>query len=61
MTSPMRPMAWESEEIMLRAPRSCRMSSAAIVSARMRDSANDTSSLRFLEEQVEDRMYGMTD
>jgi len=34
MTSPMRPIAWESEDIMLMAPRSCNTSSAAIVSAR---------------------------
>ena len=33
MTSPTRPIACESDEIMLIAPRSCRMSSAAIVSA----------------------------
>ena len=32
MTSPTRPIACESDEIMLMAPRSCRMSSAAIVS-----------------------------
>jgi hypothetical protein len=44
MTSPTRPMAWESEDIMLIAPRSCSTSSAAIVSGRMRDSANATSS-----------------
>ena len=40
----MRPIACESELIMLRAPRSCRMSSAAMVSARMRLSAKATSS-----------------
>ena len=33
-----------SEEIMLNAPRSCKMSSAAMVSRRMRDSAKATSS-----------------
>ena len=44
MTSPMRPMAWESLEMMEMAPVSCRMSSAAMVSPRMRDSANATSS-----------------
>ena len=40
----MRPIAWESDDIMLMAPRSCSTSSAAIVSARMRDSANARSS-----------------
>src|SRR5258706_5606370 len=44
ITSPTRPMAWESEDIMLKAPRSCRISSAAMVSLRMRDSAKATSS-----------------
>src|SRR6516165_4264682 len=44
MTSPTRPIAWLSDDIMLKAPRSCRMSSAAIVSRRMRLSANATSS-----------------
>ena len=44
ITSPMRPIACESDDIMLIAPRSCRTSSAAIVSARMRDSAKATSS-----------------
>ena len=44
ITSPTRPIAWESEEIILNAPKSWRMSSAAIVSRRMRDSANATSS-----------------
>ena len=44
MTSPIRPMACESDDIMLMAPRSCRMSSAAMVSARMRDSAKARSS-----------------
>ena len=39
---------WESDAIMLMAPMSWRMSSAAIVSARIRDSANATSSFRFL-------------
>ena len=43
-TSPTRPIACESLDIMLMAPRSCRMSSAAIVSRRMRDSAKATSS-----------------
>ncbi len=37
-------MAWLSELIMLNAPRSWRMSSAAMVSRRMRDSAKATSS-----------------
>ncbi len=44
MTSPTRPIAWLSDDIMLKAPRSCRMSSAAIVSRRMRLSAKATSS-----------------
>ena len=48
MTSPMRPMACESELMMEMAPTSCRMSSAAMVSARMRDSAKAMSSLRLL-------------
>mmetsp|Transcript_125600 Transcript_125600/g.349746 ORF Transcript_125600/g.349746 Transcript_125600/m.349746 type:complete len:216 (-) Transcript_125600:1998-2645(-) len=43
-TSPTRPMACESEDMMEMAPRSCRMSSAAMVSPRMRDSAKATSS-----------------
>ncbi len=42
--SPIRPIAWESEPIMEIAPRSCRMSSAAIVVGRIRDSANARSS-----------------
>ena len=37
-------MAWESEESMLMAPRSWSTSSAAMVSARMRDSAKARSS-----------------
>jgi len=37
-------MAWLSEDIMLIAPMSCRMSSAAIVSPLILDSAKDTSS-----------------
>ena len=40
----MRPIACESDDIMLIAPRSCSTSSAAIVSARMRDSAKARSS-----------------
>ena len=44
MTSPTRPMAWLSELIMAKAPRSWRMSSAAMVSRRMRLSAKATSS-----------------
>ena len=43
-TSPTRPMACESEEVMEKMPMSCRTSSAAIVSLRMRESANATSS-----------------
>src|SRR5918992_5065331 len=42
--SPMRPMACASEEYMLSTPRSCSTSSAAWVSARMRDWAKATSS-----------------
>ena len=42
-------MACESEDIMLMAPRSWSTSSAAMVSARMRDSAKATSSGMFLE------------
>src|SRR5712692_3290231 len=44
MTSPIRPMAWLSDDIMERAPRSWRMSSAAMVSFLMRLSANAKSS-----------------
>ena len=44
MTSPTRPIACESDDIMLIAPRSCSTSSAAIVSGRIRDSAKATSS-----------------
>ena len=44
IASPTRPIAWLSLEIMLIAPRSWRMSSAAMVSPRMRLSAKDTSS-----------------
>ena len=43
-TNPTRPIACESLEIMLKAPRSCRMSSAAMVSLRIRLSANARSS-----------------
>ena len=43
-TSPTRPIACESDEIIEIAPMSCSTSSAATVSARMRDSANDRSS-----------------
>mmetsp|Transcript_5078 Transcript_5078/g.20381 ORF Transcript_5078/g.20381 Transcript_5078/m.20381 type:complete len:458 (+) Transcript_5078:528-1901(+) len=43
-TSPTRPIACESEDMIEMAPMSCRMSSAAMVSFRMRDSANATSS-----------------
>lgn len=43
-TSPMRPMAWESELMIEMAPRSCRMSSAAMVEGRIRDSAKARSS-----------------
>ena len=44
ITSPTRPIACESEDIIENAPRSCRMSSAAMVSFLMRDSAKATSS-----------------
>ncbi len=44
MTSPMRPIACASDEVIDIAPMSCRMSSAAIVVARIRDSANARSS-----------------
>ena len=44
MTSPTRPIAWLSLDIIENAPKSCNRSSAAIVSARMRDSAKATSS-----------------
>ena len=44
ITSPTRPIAWLSLDIMLIAPRSCRMSSAAMVSPRIRLSAKATSS-----------------
>ena len=43
-TSPMRPMAWLSDEMIEKAPMSWRMSSAAMVSRRMRLSAKATSS-----------------
>jgi hypothetical protein len=43
-TSPTRPMACESEDMIEIAPMSCRMSSAAMVSPRIRDSAKATSS-----------------
>lgn len=43
-TSPTRPIACESDDMIEMAPMSCRMSSAAIVSPRMRDSAKATSS-----------------
>jgi hypothetical protein len=42
--APIRPIACESLEMMLIAPISCRMSSAATVSLRMRDSAKEMSS-----------------
>ena len=43
-TSPMRPIAWLSDDIIDSAPMSCRMSSAAMVSLRMRLSAKARSS-----------------
>lgn len=52
MTSPTRPMACESEDIMLMAPTSCSTSSAEMVSARIRDSAKQTSSDRLLGSKV---------
>mmetsp|Transcript_22542 Transcript_22542/g.49371 ORF Transcript_22542/g.49371 Transcript_22542/m.49371 type:complete len:249 (+) Transcript_22542:264-1010(+) len=48
MTSPTRPMACESDAITEIAPMSCKISSAAIVSGRMRDSAKAMSSGLFL-------------
>mmetsp|Transcript_46019 Transcript_46019/g.107302 ORF Transcript_46019/g.107302 Transcript_46019/m.107302 type:complete len:281 (-) Transcript_46019:872-1714(-) len=47
-TSPTRPIAWESDDMTEMAPRSCRMSSAAMVSPRIRLSAKATSSGMFL-------------
>mmetsp|Transcript_8525 Transcript_8525/g.18656 ORF Transcript_8525/g.18656 Transcript_8525/m.18656 type:complete len:272 (-) Transcript_8525:1560-2375(-) len=47
-TSPTRPMACESDDMTEIAPRSCRISSAAMVSPRMRLSAKATSSGMFL-------------
>ena len=47
MTSPIRPIACASEEVIDSAPMSCRMSSAAMVVARMRDSAKARSSGTF--------------
>ena len=44
MTSPTRPMAWLSDDRIENAPMSCRISSAAMVSRRMRLSAKATSS-----------------
>ncbi|CAM5468805.1 hypothetical protein SFUMM280S_02909 [Streptomyces fumanus] len=44
ITSPTRPMAWESEEMIDIAPRSCSTSSAPMVEGRMRDSAKARSS-----------------
>ena len=44
ITSPTRPMAWESEAIMLNPPKSWKISSAAMVSLRIRESAKATSS-----------------
>ena len=44
MTSPIRPIACASDEVIESAPMSCSMSSAAIVVARIRDSANARSS-----------------
>ena len=44
ITSPIRPIAWASEEVIEMAPRSCRWSSAAMVVARIRDSAKARSS-----------------
>jgi hypothetical protein len=44
ITSPTRPIACESLDMIEIAPRSCSKSSAAIVSGRIRDSANATSS-----------------
>ena len=47
----------ESEEMMLIAPMSCSISSAAIVSALIRDSANATSSFRFLKKKFHHSLF----
>ena len=57
ITSPTRPIAWLSLEMMLIAPRSWRMSSAAIVSPRMRLSAKATSSGMLAVEVVADHEH----
>ncbi len=44
ISSPIRPIAWASVEVIAIAPMSSRTSSAAIVDARIRDSANARSS-----------------
>ena len=44
VTSPTLPIAWLSEDIILRTPMSCKTSSAAIVSPLILDSANEISS-----------------
>ena len=44
MTSPIRPMACASDDVIEMAPMSCRTSSAAMVVSRIRDSANARSS-----------------
>lgn len=59
-TSPTLPIAWASEEIMEIAPMSCSTSSAATVSARMRDSANAMSSADSLVSNIV-RCGGRTD
>ena len=57
ITSPMRPIACESLDIIESAPRSCRMSSAAIVSLRMRLSAKARSSGMLLIEVMADHQH----
>ena len=57
ITSPIRPIAWASEEVIESAPRSCRTSSAAIVVARIRDSANARSSGTARVEVVADHQH----
>src|SRR5687768_18207539 len=57
MTSPTRPIACESEDIIENAPRSCRMSSAAMVSLRMRDSAKATSRSEEHTSELQSRLH----
>jgi hypothetical protein len=57
ITSPTRPMAWLSDAMIENAPISCRMSSAAIVSLRMRLSAKAMSSGMRAVEVVADHQH----